>query len=508
MLEQLDGMVRDGATARGAMLIGGVWSAGTARGTIEVENPADERVVATIPDGTADDAVAALEAARRAQPGWARLPAAERGRAVSALANAVRENAELLARVVVLEQGKPLDQARGEVGATELFLRYAAESARRIEGDIVPSDAPDEEVWIRRVPHGVVVGLTAWNYPAALTARKLGPALVAGNTFVLKAHEFTPLSGLMIAALAEKAGIPAGVVTVVTGAGRTVGQALVESRLSNLVTMTGSTRAGREIYAAGASQIKVLRLELGGKAPFIVMDDADVDAAVASAVTAGFTNCGQICTCNERMYLHRAIADEFLEKFVARAKAIRIGDPMGSPDMGPKVSGPEVDKVEALVAESVEAGAEVLLPGGRLREGAFAKGHWMAPTVLLARSNDLPAMQQEIFGPVVPAMVVDGFEEALTLANESAYGLSAYVYSRSLKRLMRTIDGLNFGEIYFNRTCGELVQGFHTGWGQSGLGGEDGKYGLDGYFRKKTMYVNWGDSGGDDDVPVRAAVSG
>jgi lactaldehyde dehydrogenase/glycolaldehyde dehydrogenase len=473
------------------MFIDGRWTSGASSARTEVENPANQRVIATVPEGTADDAVAALEAARRAQPAWAALPAIERGRLVAALADAVRAHADQLARIVVGEQGKPLNQALGEIGATETFLRYAAENARRIEGDIVPSDAPHEEVWIRRVPHGVVIGLTAWNYPSALAARKMGPALVAGNTFVLKAHEFTPMSGLALAALADSVGVPRGVINVVTGVGHVVGEALVASPLSNLVTMTGSTRAGKEIYRAGADLIKVIRLELGGKAPFIVMDDADIDAAVASAVTARFTNCGQICTCNERMYLHQRIADEFLDKFVARTRALTIGDPLTSPDIGPKISGPEVDKVAAIVAKTVAAGAEVLLEGGPLREGQFATGHWYAPTVLKLRDNTAPVMQQEIFGPVVPAMTVASFDEALSLANDSAYGLSAYVYTRDLKRLMRVAGELEFGEIYCNRTNGELIQGFHNGWKQSGLGGEDGKYGFDGYLRKKTMYVNW-----------------
>jgi lactaldehyde dehydrogenase/glycolaldehyde dehydrogenase len=491
MLEQLLSEVSGAGTARGQMYIGGAWTTGASTEVIEVENPASERTIATIPDGTPEDAVAALEAAKRAQPEWARTPAVERGRMVSALADAVRANDGVLARIVVAEQGKPLNQAIGEIGATETFLRYAAEMARRIEGDIFPSDSRNEEVWIRRVPHGVVVGLTAWNYPAALAARKMGPALVAGNTFVLKAHEFTPISGLAIAALAERIGFPPGVFNVVTGGGRTVGEALVTSPLSDLVTMTGSTRAGKEIYRAGADRVKVLRLELGGKAPFIVMEDADVDAAVESAVTARFTNCGQICTCNERMYLQEKIADQFLEKFIAKTRALRIGDPLTNPDMGPKISGLEVAKVQAIVDESIAEGAEVLLAGGPLTDGDYAKGHWYAPTVLRMRDNNAPAMRQEIFGPVVPTLRFTDFEEALLYANDSEYGLSAYVYTRDLKRLMRLVDGLNFGEIYFNRTNGELIQGFHTGWGQSGLGGEDGKYGFDGYLRKKTMYVNW-----------------
>ncbi len=488
MLQEFNDLVRTGQPLTARMFVGGRWIAGP-DGTHAVENPADESHIATTPAGGVAEAQEALDAARRAQPAWAALPAIERGRAVAALADLVRENADLLAHVVVAEQGKPLDQALGEVGATETFLRYAAEQARRIEGEILPSDAPDEEIHIRRLPHGVVVGLTAWNYPSALAARKMGPALVAGNTFVLKAHELTPLSGLALAALAEKAGIPGGAVNVVTGDGRTLGAALVEG--ADMVTMTGSTRAGREIYAAGAKDIKILRLELGGKAPFIVMEDADIDRAVAAAVIARFTNCGQICTCNERMYLHRAIADEFLAKFAERAGALTIEMPLTSPDIGPKVSGAEVDKVEAITKASIAAGAEVILRGGPLREGAFAKGHWMAPTLLRATDNDLPAMRDEIFGPVVAAMVVDDFEQALSFANDSAYGLSAYVWTRDQRRLMAAAQRLNFGEIYCNRSNGEQVQGFHTGWGLSGLGGEDGKHGFDGYLRKKTMYLNW-----------------
>lgn len=488
MLQDLTSLVTQGAPVSARMYVAGRWT-GLSDGGHEVENPADGSIIAVSPAGGVEIAAEALAAARAAQGAWAGRPAVDRGRAVQALADEVRKHADLLARIIVAEQGKPLNQAQGEVGAAETFLRYAAEQARRIEGEILPADAPDEEIHIRRLPHGVVVGLTAWNYPLALAARKLGPALVAGNAFILKAHEFTPLSGLALAALAERVGLPAGLFNVVTGDGRALGRALVEG--ADMVTMTGSTRAGREIYAAGAVQIKNLRLELGGKAPFIVMSDADIDRAVEAAVVARFTNCGQICTCNERMYLDRAIADEFLERFTARAAALNIGMPLTNPDLGPKVSKGEVDKVEAMTAASIDAGAEVLLRGGPLREGAFVRGNWIAPTVLRVASNDLPVMQDEVFGPVVAGLAVDGFEEALTLANDSVYGLSAYVWTRDHRRLMAAAQRLNFGEIYCNRTNGELVQGFHSGWGQSGLGGEDGKHGFDGYLRKKTMYLNW-----------------
>jgi lactaldehyde dehydrogenase/glycolaldehyde dehydrogenase len=474
-----------------AMYIDGAWTDGRSRERIAVENPANESVVGTVPAGTPEDAVAALEAARRAQPAWAALPPIVRAGHVLDLAAAVRRDRARLARIVTLEQGKPLNQAEGEIDAVATFLTYAAENARRIEGDILPSDHPNEDVWIRRVPFGVVVALTAWNYPAALAARKIGPALVAGNTVVVKGHEATPLSALEIARLAHEVGIPKGVLNVITGDGRAVGEALVRSPLSDLVSMTGSVRAGREIYAAGATDLKVLRLELGGKAPFIVLEDADIDAAVEAAVVSRFTNCGQICTCNERMYLHEAIADTFLDRFVTRVKALTLGDPLTSPDMGPKVNRPEVEKVEAIVGDAVAAGAEVLAGGRRLSEGAFAKGHWFEPTILRVDDNRAGVMRQEIFGPVVPVMTVDGFEQALAYANDTSFGLSAYVYTNNLKRVMSLSRGLAFGELYVNRPCGELVQGFHTGWKQSGLGGEDGKYGFDGYLRKQTTYVRW-----------------
>lgn len=473
------------------MYIDGAWTDGRTPGRVDVENPADETVFATVPAGSVEDAVAALEAARRAQPSWAALPPIVRARYVTDLAQAVMREKDHLARVVVREQGKPLNQAEGEIDAVVTFLTYAAECARRIEGDIFPSDFANEDIWIRRVPYGVVVGLTAWNYPAALAARKIGPALVAGNTIVVKGHESTPLSAIELARLAHEVGLPKGVLNVVTGDGRTVGDALVRSPLSDMITMTGSVRAGREIYAAGAHDLKVVRLELGGKAPFIVLDDADIDAAVEAAVVSRFTNCGQICTCNERMYLHKAIAEPFLDKFLTRVKAMRLADPMTNPDMGPKVNRPEVDKVEAIVNEAVAAGAEVLAGGRRLREGAFARGHWFEPTVLRVDSNEAPVMHNEIFGPVVPVLTVDSFEDALKHANETNYGLSAYVYTNDLRRVMRLSRELSFGELYVNRPCGELVQGFHTGWKHSGLGGEDGKYGFDGYLRKQTTYVRW-----------------
>jgi lactaldehyde dehydrogenase / glycolaldehyde dehydrogenase len=471
--------------------INGQWVASTGKDFIEVENPATEEIIAQVPNGTPDDAERALEAARAAQPDWEALPPAERGTLLRRLAQLILENRERLARIVVAEQGKPLAEARGEIDGTALYLTHAAEEARRITGDILPSDNPEEQIWIQRAAYGVVVGLTAWNYPAALTTRKMGPALIAGNTIVIKSHEGTPLSALEIAQLGQQAGLPAGVMNVVSGLGKTVGETLVRHPITQLISVTGSVRAGREIYRAGAEDLKVLRLELGGKAPLVVAEDADIGAAVKAAVASRFENCGQICICNERMYLHEKIADQFMERFVESVKRLKVGNPLELVDIGPKFSRVEVEKVEAMVGEAVKAGAKIVTGGKRPSGGDFAKGHWYEPTVLTGVRNDMAIMQREVFGPVIPAMTVTDFDEGLTLANDSTYGLSAYVFTKDLRRLMRLVRELKFGEIYVNRGGGDAVHAYHSGYRHSGLGGEDGKYGLEGYLRKKTIYVNF-----------------
>lgn len=469
--------------------IDGRWVEGS--GAVEVENPATAEIVATVPDGGTAEATSALEAAERAQPAWAALPPIRRAEHLKRLAALVERDAEALAQLVTMEQGKPLAEAKGEVAGTALYLTYAAEEARRITGDILPSDEPNEQVWIQRVPHGVVVALTAWNYPLALTARKLGPALVTGNSVVDKPHEATPLSALHLAALGIEAGLPKGVFNVVTGTGTVLGEALVRHPATNLVTLTGSVRAGKAVFAAAADGLKVLRLELGGKAPFIVAEDADLDRAVDAAIVSRFENCGQICICNERMYVAEAVADVFIAKFLDRVRGLKVGDPLEAVDVGPKFSAVELAKVEAMVDAAKAAGADVLAGGHRLDTGAFAKGHWYAPTVLVDVDHSMDVMTKEIFGPVVPVMRVRDFDEALRLANDSAYGLSAYVFTRDMRRLMRLVHELDFNEIYVNRPGGDAVHAHHAGHGDSGLGGEDGKYGIEGYLRKKTIYVNW-----------------
>ncbi|RVT84334.1 aldehyde dehydrogenase [Rhodobacteraceae bacterium CCMM004] len=474
-----------------SMWIDGAWVPGAA-GTRPVLNPTDGSVIAEVAEGDADQALRAIDAARRAQPAWAALAPVERAAVMHRIAGLIRDHADPLARLVVTEQGKPIAEARGEVAGAAEFFTYFAEFARRIQGEIFPSDAPDEQIWIQRVPVGVVVGIIPWNYPAALVSRKVAPSMIAGNAIVLKPHEETPLSALYMARLFAQAGVPDGVVNIVTGPGDTVGAALTAHPEIDLITMTGSVPTGKRIMQTASANLVPVSLELGGKAPLIVMDDADLDLAVASAVTSRFMNCGQVCICNERMLIQEGIFDAFVDRFVEATRALRMGDPMlDTTDLGPKVSQPELEKVERITQEAVAAGAEVLLQGGRPDTPPVAGGNWLKPTILAGVRADMPIMRDEIFGPVVPLMKVADFDEAVSIANDSRYGLSAYLFTNDFSRIMRAVQDVRFGEVYINRVGPEALQGYHTGYRNSGPGGDDGIHGLDAYLRKKTVYANY-----------------
>ena len=385
------------------MLVNGTWVSGGE--SMPVYNPANEEVVGTVPVASERDVQSALEGAAHAQRSWARRTGVERGAALRRWCELVLKNRERLARIVSQEQGKPLSEAFGEVDFGASWIAYYAEFDRRIEGDILPSDNPDEQIWVLSQPVGVVVGIIPWNYPSALTARKVAPALIAGNSIVLKPHEETPLSALEMAKLAEEAGVTAGVFSVVTGPGETVGEALVKNPIARLITFTGSVPTGKQIMRTAADTVKMVSLEMGGKAPFIVMDDADVDAAVKTAVFSRFFNCGQVCICNERTYVHKKIADQFLSKFLAEVKQLSVGDPLQQDvKVGPKFNREELEKVERYVEEARNNGARILTGGKRLSDGAFSRGHWYEPTVLTDVRQDMRIMQEEVFGPVIPVM--------------------------------------------------------------------------------------------------------
>ncbi len=472
--------------------IGGHWIAPTSNKYVDVLNPTDDSIVAQVAHGDEKDAQLALETAAKSQKGWAAMTARHRAELVQAFIDEIQASKEALAKIITREQGKLYKLALFEVDATCSYMDYAREWARRIEGDIVPSDNPDEQIMIQKIPRGVVVVITAWNFPLALAGRKIAPALIAGNTVVVKPTSETPISTLMLGEMAKKAGIPDGVINIVTGSGRVMGTALVSNPITKMVTMTGSTSAGQAIFRNAAANLAHVQLELGGKAPFIAFEDANIDDAVDAAVSARFDNCGQVCTCNERMYIHEAIYDEFMDKFIPKVKAIKVGDPFDETvDMGPKINKSELEHMKQMVQTALDEGA-TLACGGQVPNGVqFEKGNWFEPTVLTHVNQSMTVVHEEAFGPIVPVLKFKDYQQVIDMANDCEFGLAAMVFTNDMNRIMRLNNDLEFGEIYINRAHGEQHQGFHNGYKMSGTGGEDGRYGFEQYLEKKTFYIRY-----------------
>jgi lactaldehyde dehydrogenase / glycolaldehyde dehydrogenase len=475
--------------AQGSIYAAGRWTDGSGD-ALDVFDPTDGSVIASIASATASEVDRVLAAAKEAQPAWRRLPAPERGVHLRAIADLIAAERESLAEQLVQEVGKPLSQARGEVDFAAALIRYSAEWDRRLEGEILPGDVPGEQIHLLREPLGVVAAICPWNFPLAVLCRKLGPALVTGNTVVAKPSEVTPLTTIeFVRLIDEKLDLPAGVFGLVCGGGAT-GSELVSSQYTDLVTFTGHRDTGKAIMARAAERLTRVSLELGGKAPAIVAADADLDIAIPAILHARHNNAGQVCTSAERVFVDSGVADEFTERYVAAAAALRIGDPRGEVDMGPLVSTAQLDKTLAAVAGAREEGAEVV-SGGKVPDG-FDNGYWYEPTVVRGLKADATILREETFGPVTPIVDVDDLPEALAMSNDSHYGLSAYVFSRDYQTVMRTVDELAFGEIYVNRTSGESLHAHHAGYKESGMGGEDGKWGMLRYTQIKTAYHHYG----------------
>lgn len=459
---------------------------------IDVMNPALGEALASVPSATAEEVEAALDAAHRAQPEWARTPAVVRGDHLRAMADLVSEHAELLADLLVKEVGKPTDQAAGEVGFAAAFLRYNAEWDRRLEGEILPGDVPGESIHLLRAPVGVVAAICPWNFPLAVLCRKLAPALLTGNAVVVKPSEVAPLAVLeLIRLVDDRLELPPGVLNAVPGGAET-GRALVESPRTSLVSFTGHRDTGKEVMQRAAGNLTRVSLELGGKAPAIVWRDADLELAIPAIVQARHTNAGQVCTAAERVLVHEDLVEDFTARYVSAVEALRVGDPADDVDMGPLVSDVQLEKTQAAVARALDEGAELVSGGGRPDGEAYANGYWHSPTVLRRIRPEMGVMTEETFGPVTPIIGVSSLQEALQVANDSRYGLSAYLFSDDYKTVMRTVDELQFGEIYINRTLGESVHAHHAGYKESGIGGEDGKWGLLRYTQIKTAYHHHG----------------
>lgn len=457
-------------------------------GSVEVFNPATQEFLAATPnssDAAVDEAVAA---AKRAQPGWERLPGIQRAGYLRQISAKIRGARERLAEIITREQGKVLSLARVEVDFTADYIDYMAEWARRIEGEIIPSDRPGESIFLTRKPIGATAGILPWNFPFFLIARKLAPALLTGNTIVIKPSEETPINAFEFARLVAETDLPAGVFNLVGGTGATVGAHLTQHADIGLISFTGSVATGIRIMQAAAQNLTRVNLELGGKAPAIVLADADLDLAATAIVASRVINTGQVCNCAERVYADKSIADALIEKIASKMKATRFGDPMKDHDldMGPLINAAGLAKVSAMVSRAQEQGGSVIV-GGKIAD--LGAGHHYEPTVIVGCGGDMEIMRKEIFGPVLPIQTVEGLDEAIALANDSDYGLTSSIYTRDLSSAMQAIRQLKFGETYVNRENFEAMQGFHAGRRKSGIGGADGKHGLLEYTETHVAYI-------------------
>lgn len=469
------------------MFIDGKFEENVSGKWIQVLNPSTEEVISWMPDGTVEDARRAINAVEQAQPGWEKLPAVQRAAYLTQIAAGIRRREQELTDIIVREGGKTQQLARVEVLFTADYMDYMAGWARRYEGEIIPSDRPKETIMLFKKPIGVTTGILPWNFPFFLIARKMAPALVTGNTIVIKPSQLTPENAYVFAQIVEEVGLPAGVFNVVNGRGSVIGHELAANPKVGMVSLTGSVSAGQQTMLAAAPNITKVSLELGGKAPAIVMADADIDLAVRAIIASRVINTGQVCNCAERVYVDRRIKDAFMDKLLAGMKQVKAGDPSlyTDVDMGPLIDAAALDSIEKKVEKAIQQGAKLLCGGHRIGD----KGYFYAPTLLDEATQTMDIVREETFGPVLPVVAYSEVDEAISWANDCEYGLTSSVYTQNLDQAFRMMRSLKFGETYINRENFEAMQGFHAGWRKSGIGGADGKHGLEEYLQTHVVYL-------------------
>ena len=471
---------------REANLIGGAWVGADSGATLTVTDPATGAVIGTVPAVGRAEVARAIAAAEAAFPAWSAKTAAERATILHRLADLILENVDALGELLTLEQGKPLAEAKGEVMGSAAYVRWFAEEARRVYGDTIPSPWPDRRILVNKEPVGVIAAITPWNFPSSMISRKLGAALAAGCTAVVKPAELTPYSGLAWGILAEKAGVPAGVVNIVTGKPGPIGDEFIDNPAVRKLTFTGSTAVGRMLAGRAATALKRVSMELGGNAPFVVFDDADVDLAVSQAIASKFRNSGQTCVCTNRFFVQAGIYDTFATKFAAAVAALKVGPGTEAGVVqGPLIEEKAVVKVESFVADALTKGGTVAVGGKRHALGQT----FFEPTVITGATPDMAFATDEIFGPVAPLFRFETEDEAIALANGSEYGLAGYVFTRDLGRSIRVAEKLKFGQIGVNAGVITTEVAPFGGVKSSGFGREGSKYGLDDYLDVKYLCI-------------------
>ncbi len=466
--------------------VDGTWIDADDGKTIDVTDPATGETLGTVPKLGAAETARAIAGAGRAYPAWRALLAKERAGILRRLAELMLENADDLALLMTSEQGKPLAEAKGEVAYAAAFFEWFAEEGKRIYGDTIPQHQPDKRILVIKEPVGVCAAITPWNFPAAMIARKAGPALAAGCTMIVKPATATPYSALALCELGERAGLPPGVLSVVTGQAKAIGGELTANPMVRKLTFTGSTIVGKTLMAQCAGTVKKISLELGGNAPFIVFDDADIDSAVAGAIASKYRNAGQTCVCANRVLVQEGVYDAFTAKLAEAAAALKVGPGVEvGVEQGPLIDMAAVAKVEEHIADAVGKGAKVVVGGARHALG----GSFFQPTVLTGVTADMKVAREETFGPMAAVFRFGSEAQALVMANDTEFGLAAYFYSRDIGRIWRVSEGLEYGIVGVNTGIISTEVAPFGGMKESGIGREGSKYGLDEYLEVKYLCI-------------------
>jgi succinate-semialdehyde dehydrogenase/glutarate-semialdehyde dehydrogenase len=471
---------------REANLIGGAWVQADSGATIDVTNPATGLKLGTVPRSGRAETRRAIEAAEEAFQSWRKTSVLERHKLLRKLHDAILDNQQTLAELLTLEQGKSLTEAKGEVAISAAYILWFAEEGRRTYGDVVPSPWADRRIIVTKEPTGVIAAITPWNFPSSMLARKIGPALAAGCTTVVKPASQTPYSGLAWGALVEEAGFPKGVVNIVTGAAGEIGDELCANPLVKKITFTGSTEVGKILLQKASSTVKKVSMELGGNAPFLVFDDADIGRAVEGAIAAKYRNSGQTCVCTNRFFVQAGVYDRFVEKLVEATGKLKVGPGLDDgTQQGPLIDDKAVEKVEEFVEDAKAKGAKVVAGGKRHALG----GTFYEPTVIAGATTDMRFMKEEIFGPVAPIFKFETEEEAVRLANDTEFGLACYFYTNDLGRTFRVSEGLKYGMVGVNEGIITTVEAPFGGVKESGLGKEGGHQGIEDYLDTKYVCI-------------------
>jgi len=476
---------------RTQLFINGTWTEARSSLRSALFNPATGEQIATVPVGGTEDARAAVEAAYAAFPGWSRTAAEERSVILRRIYDLIVANADRLAEIMTLEQGKPVKEAKGEVlWGADFFLWYS-EEAKRINGEIIPSSRPTQRILVQRQPIGVVAAITPWNFPSSMITRKVAPALAAGCTVVVKPAPETPLSAIALFEIFEQAGLPAGVANIVVGDAQQIGREFLDNDKVRKISFTGSTPVGKFLLEQSAKQVKKVSLELGGHAPFIVFPDADLEAAAEGLLYNKFQNNGQTCICANRIFVHETIEAEFTELFAKKLREVTVGNGMRDVNVGPLIHERALAKVDGHVRDAMAKGAKLVEGGVRLTGGEYESGHYYAPTLLTGVTPDMDVFREETFGPVAPFITFRTEDEVVAMANDTPFGLASYLYTRDLATTMRVADRLEYGMVGINESALGYVQAPFGGIKQSGMGREGGQRGVDDFVEIKYLNLNF-----------------